>query len=217
MPDFTQLREQMIERQIAARGINDPHILAAFRAVPRHVFVASANAQRAYGDFPIAIAAGQTISQPFVVAAMIEAAEIKPGDHVLEVGSGSGYATAVISRIAGSVVGIERHQVLADLGRERLRRLGYSNAKIVHADGTRGWPEDAPYDAIIASATGSHVPQPFIDQLKPGGRVVMPVGELEALEQLVKVKKLADGTTEQTGLRPVRFVPLIGEHGWTDH
>jgi protein-L-isoaspartate(D-aspartate) O-methyltransferase len=217
MPDFTQLREQMIQRQIAARGINDPQILAAFREVPRHLFVAPANAERAYGDFPIPIAAGQTISQPFVVAAMIEAAEIKAGDHVLEVGSGSGYATAVISRIAGSVVGIERHQVLADLGRERLQRLGYDNAKVVHADGTKGWPEDAPYDAIIASATGSHVPQPFIDQLKPGGRIVMPVGGQETFQQLVKVKKLADGTIEQSDLRAVRFVPLIGEHGWQDH
>jgi protein-L-isoaspartate(D-aspartate) O-methyltransferase len=204
----------MIERQIAARGIRNPHILAAFREVPRHAFVAPVNAERAYGDFPIPIAAGQTISQPFVVAAMVEAAEIKAGDHVLEVGSGSGYATAIISRIAGDVVGIERHKVLADLGRERLKRLGYSNAMIVHADGTRGWPEDAPYDAIIASATGTHVPQPFIEQLKPGGRIVMPVGRQESFQQLVKATRREDGTIEQRELCPVRFVPLIGEPGW---
>lgn len=216
MPDFAQLREQMIERQIAARGISDPHILAAFRAVPRHLFVAPVNAEHAYGDFPIPIAAGQTISQPFVVAAMIEAAEIKPGDHVLEVGSGSGYATAIISRIAGDVIGIERHQVLADLGRERLQRLGYANAKIVHADGTQGWPDEAPYDAIIASATGTHLPDPFIAQLKTGGRIVMPIGGQESFQQLVKATRREDGTMDRADLRPVRFVPLIGEHGWKD-
>jgi protein-L-isoaspartate(D-aspartate) O-methyltransferase len=147
---------------------------------------------------------------------MIQAAEIKPGDKVLEVGAGSGYAAAVISRIAGRVIGIERQHSLVEVARERLRRLGYDNVEIVEGDGTRGWPVEAPFDAILAAASGSHVPQALLDQLKPDGRLVMPVGEPGWLQKLVKVTKQSDSALEQSDLGAVRFVPLIGEEGWKE-
>jgi protein-L-isoaspartate(D-aspartate) O-methyltransferase len=214
MDEFTEPRETMVRQQIAARGIADPMILEAFRAVPRHAFVAEADAGRAYGDHPLPIAAEQTISQPYIVALMIEAAEIAPGDHVLEVGAGSGYAAAVISRIAGRVTAVERQPELAVLARERLARLGYDNVVIVEADGSLGCPADAPYDAILAAASGSHVPPSLIQQLKPGGRLVMPIGDPGAVQQLVKVTKRSDGSFQQSELGAVRFVPLIGQEGW---
>ncbi len=216
MEDFTELRERMVERQIAARGIADPAILAAFCTVPRHLFVAPSDADRAYGDHPLPIAAEQTISQPYIVARMIEAAEIGPGDRVLEVGAGSGYAAAVISRIAGRVVGIERHPELAALAHKRLARLGYVNVGIVEMDGSVGWPAEAPYDAILVAASGSHVPRPLTEQLAPGGRLVMPIGEPGAVQRLVKVTRGSDGTLQQSELGAVRFVPLVGKEGWTD-
>ena len=214
--DFTELRERMVERQIAARGITDPAILAAFRSVPRHLFVAASDAGRAYGDHPLAIPAEQTISQPYIVARMIEAAGIGPGDQVLEVGAGSGYAAAVISTIAGRVVGIERQPELASLARERLARLGYAKVEIVEADGSIGWAEGAPYDAILVAASGSHVPRPLTEQLAPGGRLVMPVGEPGAVQRLVEVARARDGSLQQSELGAVRFVPLVGKEGWTD-
>jgi protein-L-isoaspartate(D-aspartate) O-methyltransferase len=216
MPDFAELRERMIERQIAARGIRDPLVLKAFREVPREAFVSEANRPWAYDDHPLPIEAGQTISQPYIVALMIEAAGIKPGDRVLEVGAGSGYAAAVISRIAAKVIGIERQHELVEVARERLRRLGYDNVEIVEGDGTKGWPEEAPYDAILAAASGSHVPQALIEQLAPGGRIVMPVGDPGWVQELVKVTKRPDGELERENLGGVRFVPLIGEQGWSD-
>jgi protein-L-isoaspartate(D-aspartate) O-methyltransferase len=214
--DFTAEREAMVERQLKRRGIANPKILNAFLAVPREAFVSPKQAHLAYGDHPLPIAAGQTISQPYVVALMIEAAAIGPGDKVLEVGAGSGYAAAVISRIAGKVIGIERHHELAEAARERVRRLGYGNVTIVEGDGTRGWPGDAPYDAILAAASGSHVPQPLVDQLVPGGRIVMPVGERGWVQQLVKATKSSSGELIQESLGGVRFVPLIGEEGWKE-
>ena len=216
MPDYAKLRETMVERQIAARGIDDARILGAFRAVPRHEFVAPAYAEEAYGDHPLPIEAGQTISQPYIVALMIHAADIGAGDIVLEVGAGSGYAAAVISRIARRVIGIERQQDLARLAGERLDRLGYDNVVIVHGDGTTGWPGEAPYDAILAAASGSHVPAPLIAQLKPGGRIVMPLGNPGSVQQLVKATRREDGRIEQSDLGAVRFVPLIGAEGWSD-
>ena len=147
---------------------------------------------------------------------MIEAAGIAPGDKVLEVGAGSGYAAAVTGRIAGKVVGIERQHELVKVARERLARLGSDNVEIVEGDGTKGWPAQAPYDAILAAASGSHVPQSLIDQLAPGGRLVMPLGGPGWVQELVKVTKLNDGKLEQTNLGGVRFVPLIGEEGWKD-
>jgi protein-L-isoaspartate(D-aspartate) O-methyltransferase len=216
MTDFPAEREAMVERQLQRRGITDPRILDAFRAVPREAFVSDDYAHLAYGDHPLPIEAGQTISQPYIVALMIDAAAIGPGDKVLEVGAGSGYAAAVISRIAAKVVAVERQHDLVEVARERLRRLGCDNVEIVEGDGTRGWPSEAPYEAILAAASGSHVPQPLIDQLAPGGRLVMPLGGPGWVQELVKVTKRADGTLERENLGGVRFVPLIGEEGWKD-
>ena len=216
MPEFAELRERMVKRQIESRGITDPAILDAFRDVAREEFVDEEHRRFAYDDNPLPIEAGQTISQPYIVALMIEAAGIRPGDEVLEVGAGSGYAAAVISRIAKRVVSIERHGELAQIARERMARLGYGNVRILQGDGTRGCPDEAPFDAILAAASGSHVPKPLLDQLAPGGRLVMPVGDPGWVQELVKVTKRPDGTTSQENLGGVRFVPLIGEEGWSD-
>jgi len=216
MTDFSREREAMVERQLKRRGIAEQHILGAFLEVPREAFIAGNNVHLAYGDHPLPIEAGQTISQPYIVALMIQAAGIKPGDGVLEVGAGSGYAAAVISRIAGKVIGIERQHELVEIARERLQRLGYDNVEIVEGDGTKGWRDGAPYDAILAAASGSHVPRPLVEQLAPAGRIVMPVGGPGWVQQLVKVTKNDDGTLVQQDLGGVRFVPLIGEEGWKD-
>jgi len=212
--NFTREREGMVERQLRRRGISERRILDAFLKVPREAFVSPEYAHLAYGDHPLPIEAGQTISQPYIVALMIEAAGIEQGDKVLEVGSGSGYAAAVISRIAREVIGIERQHDLAALSRERLQRLGYDNVTIVEGDGTKGCADEAPFDAILAAASGSHVPQPLIEQLAPDGRIVMPVGSPGWSQELVKVTKRADGSVERQNLGGVRFVPLIGEEGW---
>lgn len=206
----------MVERQLRRRGITSRQILDAFLQVPREAFVSSEYAHLAYGDHPLPIEANQTISQPYIVALMIEAAGIRSGDKVLEVGSGSGYAAAVISRIAAEVIGIERQHGLVEISRERLARLRYDNVSIVEGDGTRGCPAEAPFNAILAAASGSHVPQPLIDQLAENGRIVMPVGSPGWPQELVKVTKRADGSVERQNLGGVRFVPLIGEEGWKD-
>ena len=214
--DFASEREAMIERQLRRRGIGEERILDAFRKVPREEFISPAFAHLAYGDHPLPIEAKQTISQPYIVALMIHAAGIKAGDKVLEVGAGSGYAAAVISRIASRVVAIERQHDLVVVARERLQRLGFDNVDIVEGDGTKGCPEQAPFDAILAAASGSHVPKPLLEQLAPGGRIVMPVGEPGWVQELVKVTKLTHGTLKQENLGGVRFVPLIGEEGWKE-
>lgn len=214
MTDFAARREVMVTRQIAARGLDDPALLAALRAVPREAFVSAQLAEFAYDDRPLPIEAGQTISQPYIVALTIAGAGIGPGDKVLEVGAGSGYAAAVIGQIAGEVIAIERHHQLAELAKQRIERLGYDNVRIVEGDGTIGCPVEAPFDAIVGAASGSHVPQPLIDQLKPGGRLVMPVGSQLWSQSLVKLTKYADGTIEREDLGAVRFVPLIGAHGF---
>jgi protein-L-isoaspartate(D-aspartate) O-methyltransferase len=216
MTDFASEREAMVERQLEGRGITDRYILDAFREVPREQFIGRDYAHLAYGDHPLPIEAGQTISQPYIVALMIQAAAIKPGDIVLEIGAGSGYAAAVISRIADKVVGMERQHDLVDAARERLSRLGYDNVEIVEGDGTRGRPEEAPFDAILAAASGSHVPAPLVEQLAPGGRLVMPVGDPGWVQELIKVTKQEGGILRQENLGGVRFVPLIGEEGWKD-
>ncbi|HEX4761287.1 MAG TPA: protein-L-isoaspartate(D-aspartate) O-methyltransferase [Sphingomicrobium sp.] len=214
MTDYAAEREAMVERHLKRRGIAEKPIIDAFLAVPREEFISPDHAHLAYGDHPLPIEAGQTISQPYIVALMIQAAEIEPGDTVLEVGAGSGYAAAIISRIARKVVAIERQHELVEVARERLQRLGYDNVAIVEGDGTRGWPEEAPYDAILAAASGSHVPRPLIEQLAPGGRLVMPVGDPGWTQELVKVTKQDGGILKQENLGGVRFVPLIGEEGW---
>jgi protein-L-isoaspartate(D-aspartate) O-methyltransferase len=216
MTDFTREREAMVERHLKRRGIHQQRILDAFLAVPREAFVSPEHAHLAYGDHPLPIDARQTISQPYIVALMIQAADIEPGDRVLEVGAGSGYAAAVISRIAEKVVAIERQHELVEVARARLGRLAYDNVGIVEGDGTKGWPDGAPYDAIVAAASGSHVPKAFIAQLAPGGRLVMPIGGPGWVQELVKVTKQDDGVLKQENLGGVRFVPLIGEEGWKD-
>ena len=216
MTTFAELRERMVDRQILARGLTNPGLLDAFRTVPREDFISGDYADYAYQDSPLPIESGQTISQPYIVALTIDAAGIGKGDKVLEVGAGSGYAAAVIGQIAGKVIAIERHRELVELARQRMRRLGYDNGSVVEGDCTLGWPEEAPFDAIVAAASGSHVPTVLVDQLKPGGRIVMPVGDPHSVQSLVKLTKHADGRLEREDLCAVRFVPLIGEHGFND-
>jgi protein-L-isoaspartate(D-aspartate) O-methyltransferase len=214
MTDFVAEREAMVERQLERRGIREQKILDAFRAVPREAFVAAEHAHLAYGDHPLPIGAGQTISQPYIVALMIQAARIGPSDRVLEVGAGSGYAAALIGRIARSVIAIERQHELIEIARTRLWQLGYDNIEIVEGDGTKGWRAEAPYEAILAAASGTHVPQALIAQLAPGGRLVMPIGDPSGAQELIKVTKQDDGILKRENLGRVRFVPLIGEEGW---
>jgi protein-L-isoaspartate(D-aspartate) O-methyltransferase len=204
----------MVVRQIAARGLDNPALLAAFRSVPREQFVSADYAAYAYKDSPLPIESRQTISQPYIVALTIDAAQIKAGDKVLEVGAGSGYAAAVIGRIAGKVIAMERHRELVELAQARMRLLGYGNVRIINGDGTLGCPGEAPFDAIVAAASGSHVPPDWLDQLKPGGRIVLPLGGPGSIQSLVKLTKLPDGTLKREDLCAVRFVPLIGAQGF---
>jgi protein-L-isoaspartate(D-aspartate) O-methyltransferase len=206
----------MVERQLRRRGITEKIILDAFSEVPREEFVAEEQRHLAYGDHPLPIEAGQTISQPYIVALMIQAAGVGLNDKVLEVGAGSGYAAAVLGCIAGKVVAVERQPLLVQVARERMRKLGFDNVEIHEGDGTKGWKAEAPYDAILAAASGSHVPKALIEQLAPGGRVVMPLGGPGWVQELVKVTTRDDGELERENLGGVRFVPLIGEEGWKD-
>jgi len=216
MADFAAEREKMVRQQIAGRGIEGRRLLDALRAVPREEFVPDGMRDFAYEDGPLPIEAGQTISQPYIVALMIESAAIAPGDRVLEIGAGSGYAAAVMSRVADEVIAVERHSELARLARERMERLGYCNVRIVEGDGTGGLPAEAPFEAILCAASGSHVPEALRRQLAIGGVLVMPVGEPDSVQSLVKVTRRGEDSFEQEDLGPVRFVPLIGAHGWTD-
>ena len=216
MTDFAAQRERMVERQVAARGLSNLHLLRAMREVPREMFVSAALAGQAYDDMPLPIEAGQTISQPYIVAVMIEAAAIAPGGKVLEIGAGSGYAAAVIGRIADRVIAIERHAELAALAEARMRRLGYDNVRIVEGDGSAGLPDEAPFDAILAAASGSHVPESLKRQLAIGGTLVMPIGEPGAVQSLVAVTRTAEEAWQKQDLGAVRFVPLIGAQGWSE-
>jgi len=216
MIDFAAARYDMVARQIAGRGIFSAHVLEAMRTVPRECFVPDDLQDAAYDDSPLPIEAGQTISQPYIVALMIDAAGVKPGEQVLEIGAGSGYAAAVMGQIAAQVFAIERHAELAELARERMRALGYDNVTIIEGDGTNGCPDEAPFDAILAAASGSHVPQTLLDQLTVGGRLVMPVGEPQSVQHLVRVTRAAEQEFEEDDLGAVRFVPLIGAHGWQE-
>jgi protein-L-isoaspartate(D-aspartate) O-methyltransferase len=213
--DFVHDRQTMVDRQIARRGVHDSHVLEAMLEVPREAFVPDKLREFAYEDAPLPIEEGQTISQPYIVAAMLAAAAIRPGDRVLEIGAGSGYAAAVASRIATQVYAIERHDALTRLAAARLSRLGYGNVEVRTGDGTHGWAEAAPFDAILVAAGGPAVPQALKDQLDIGGRLVMPVGESRAEQRLVKITRTGATSFQELDLGGVRFVPLIGEHGWT--
>ena len=216
MPDFAALREEMVLRQLKARGISDRRLLDAFRTVPRELFVPQAARDFAYDDAPLPIEAGQTVSQPYIVALMIAAVEVGPGERVLEIGTGSGYAAALLGHIAEEVVSVERHPELAALARERLAALGCTNVRVIEGDGSAGLPGEAPFEAILVAASGPGVPQPLLDQLAVGGILVMPVGAPDSVQTLVKVTRMSDTETKEEDLGPVRFVPLIGKEGWSD-
>jgi protein-L-isoaspartate(D-aspartate) O-methyltransferase len=216
MADFAAQREHMVREQIAGRGIEGRRLLDAFRTVPREAFVPEAVRHLAYQDGPLPIEAGQTISQPYIVALMIDSAGIGPGARVLEIGAGSGYAAAVMSRLALEVTAVERRSELAALAGERLRRLGFDNVRVVRGDGTAGLPAEAPFDSILCAASGSHVPDALRRQLARGGTLVMPLGEPDSVQTLVKVTRRGEEDFEREDLAPVRFVPLIGAHGWPD-
>src|SRR5438105_8198641 len=180
-------RDRMVDIQIAGRGVADRRVLDAMREVAREAFVTEGLQEFAYEDSPLPIEQGQTISQPYIVALMTEAAEVKPGDRVLDVGTGSGYAAAVLSQIAREVYTIERHQALAETAQKRFAQLGYDNIEVRHGDGTRGWPEAAPFDSIIVTAGGPEIPKTLIEQLKVGGRLVIPIGAVGHEQRLIKV------------------------------
>jgi protein-L-isoaspartate(D-aspartate) O-methyltransferase len=211
---MVQQRQQMVEQQIRGRGIRDPAILAAMAEVPRELFVVPEYRAQAYDDTPLPIPAGQTISQPYVVALMIEALQLTMADRVLEIGTGSGYAAAVLSRIAREVYTVERHQELVMYARERFLELGYHNVKVHHGDGTLGWPEHAPYNGIVVAAGGPQIPLSLRQQLAPGGRMLIPVGRHRERQQLVRITRHNEGHFKQEKLGHVRFVPLIGREGW---
>lgn len=210
---FADAREAMVTQQIAARGINDPALLAALRTVPRELFVTPGDEQSAYQDRALPIEAGQTISQPYIVALMIAAADIGADDRVLEVGAGSGYAAAVVGQVAREVIAIERHAALAELAAARMAELGCANVRIVSGDGTLGWPSGAPYDAILVAAAGEDIPPALVDQLKTGGRLVIPLGGRWAGQTLVKLTRQPDGSLARERLCAVRFVPLVEGQG----
>jgi protein-L-isoaspartate(D-aspartate) O-methyltransferase len=214
MADYAALRIDMVRRQIAERGIQDQFLLDAMREVPREAFVPPAFVGQAYDDGPLPIEAGQTISQPYIVALMIFAAGIRPGDKVLEIGAGSGYAAAVMGRIAQEVIAIERHAELAGLAAGRMARLGYDNVRIVEGDGSAGLPGEAPFEAILAAASGPDVPETLKRQLAIGGTLVMPIGEPGAIQSLVKIRRTGVEDFAEEDLGAVRFVPLIGAEGW---
>lgn len=213
MTDFARLRDRMVEVQLARRGIGNARVLGAMRDVPRERFVPAGLENFAYRDSPLPIGEAQTISQPWIVAAMIEAAEVAPGDRVLEVGAGSGYAAAVLGRIAASVFAIERRPALAVSARERVAALGYANVDIRVGDGTRGLEEEAPFDAILVSAGGPDVPAALRQQLAIGGRLVIPIGA-PGEQRLCKLTRIDATRFDERDLGAVVFVPLIGEQGW---
>jgi len=205
-------RNRMVERQIEARGIRNPRVLAAMREVPRHLFIPSPYDRAAYEDSPLPIGNGQTISQPYIVALMTELLKPEPDDNVLEIGTGCGYQSAILSHLVKKVTSVERIPAVADLARSNLKALGFSNVGIITTDGTLGYPENAPYDGIIITAATPSVPKPLIDQLAENGRLVAPVGGRDVQELVVLSNH--NGVISQESHGGVRFVPLIGEHGW---
>lgn len=212
--DFQSLRKQMVERHIAARGVRDELVLDAMRKVPRELFLPNNLREFAYEDAPLPIAGEQTISQPYIVAFMAEALLLKGGEKVLEIGAGSGYAAAVLSEIAADVYTVERLGPLAEQAATRFAELGYDNVHVLHGDGTKGWPEHAPYDAIVVAAGGPQVPDALKQQLKIGGRLVIPIGVDQRSQELVRVTRVSKDEYRSEDIADVRFVPLIGEEGW---
>jgi len=202
-------RARMVETQIVSRGVRDPRVLAALREVPRHLFVEPSEQASAYDDTPLPIAGHQTISQPYIVALMTELLDLTPGERALEIGTGSGYQSAVLSRVCKQVYTIEIVPELARSAAARLKSLGYDNVIVREGDGYRGWPEEAPFDGIIVTAAPERLPQPLLDQLAPGGRLVIPVGGF--FQELKVYRKDAAGTVTEKAILPVRFVPMTGE------
>lgn len=211
-PNFDSARSEMVARQIRERGIHSPRVLRAISAVPRHQFVPAESLSEAYADGPLPIGEGQTISQPYIVAAMTEALHLEGSERVLEIGAGSGYQAAVLSLLAREVIAVESQPVLAARARNLLTRLGYMNACIEEGDGTLGWPARAPYDAILVAAAAPHVPPALLDQLAQGGRLVIPVGEMNN-QELLCIER-ANGNLLRRSLGGCRFVPLVGRCGW---
>lgn len=207
-------RQKMIAEQLAGRNIRDERVLHAMAAVPRHFFVPSDLNGQAYDDNALPIEEQQTISQPYIVALTAEALQLNGHERVLEIGTGSGYAAAVLGQLAAEVWSVERFRSLAETAAQRLHNLGYDNVHVGVGDGTQGWPEHAPYDAIAVAAAGPRVPRSLVDQLAIGGRLVMPVGNRDE-QWMVRVTRTASGLHEQR-LGPVRFVPLVGREGWTE-
>ena len=205
---YTQARERMVQSQIVRRGVKDPLTVAAMKAVPRHRFVPESLREQAYADHPLPIGLNQTISQPYIVAYMTEALALRGGEKVLEIGTGSGYQAAVLAEIADSVFSIEILKPLADRASEQLSALGYKNVHVRCGDGYQGWPEHAPFDAIIVTAAPDHIPQPLKDQLKIGGRLIIPVGA--RYQELLLITR-TEQRFEEKRLLPVRFVPMTGE------
>ena len=212
--DFAALRNGMVDRQVVARGVRSHVVLDALRAVPREAFLPESLQEFAYEDSPLPIAEGQTISQPYIVALMTEALELEEGEDVLEIGTGSGYAAAILSRIARNVYTVERIGQLAEKAAAVLSTLGYANVHVLHADGTRGWPDHAPYDAIAVAAGGPEVPESLKAQLKIGGRMVIPVGIDRRVQELLRVARVSQDEYKTEDIADVRFVPLLGEEGW---
>jgi protein-L-isoaspartate(D-aspartate) O-methyltransferase len=216
MIDFQKQRRYMVEHHIAARGVRSPLVLEAMGTVPREEFLPAHLREDAYEDTPLPIGEAQTISQPYIVAFMTEALGLSGGEKVLEIGAGSGYAAAILSRIAGEVFTVERIGELASKAATKLADLGYDNVHVLHADGTRGWPEHAPYDAIIVAAGGPDVPKSLKQQLAVGGRLVIPVGTDPRAQELIRVTRLNEDEFKTEDIADVRFVPLLGEDGWAE-
>lgn len=210
---FQPERNRMVSRQIEARGIDDPQVLRAMREVPRHLFVPNQYLDQSYNDHPLPIGSGQTISQPYIVALMTQLAATHPDDVVLEVGTGSGYQAAVLAQLVETVYTVEILQQLGEQASERFKHLGYTNVESRIADGYYGWEEHAPFDAIVVTAAAEHIPPPLIRQLKPGGVMVIPVGNRFQVQTLMLLEKTKEGKVTSRSLLPVRFVPLVGEQG----
>lgn len=212
---MAERREQMVRAQLARRGIRDPLVLAAMGKVRREQFVPSSLADAAYDDRPLPIGGGQTISQPYIVAYMIEALTLKGGEKALEIGAGSGYAAAVLAEIAAQVFTIERIGKLAEAAAANLENAGCGNVTVGHRDGTQGWAEEAPFDAILVSAGAPSPPKALLSQLKIGGRLVAPVGAERSVQDLMRITRISENEYDEASIADVRFVPLIGEDGWT--